>query len=122
MHTIEFRKELGLFDITWSGMMSTEDAIRYAADCAARLRAEMITDGYLLRITMLDEHVLPQDTLALLSKVFADFPKPKRTATVTRSAIARLQIKRALMRQDLQIFDTPERALAWLVGDGVCRH
>lgn len=113
------QKELGLFDITWSGLMTIEDANRHADDRAACLNAEMIANGYLLRITLLDEQVLTRDTLALLSNVFADFPRPKRTAMVTRGAIARLQIKRALMRPVLEIFDTPQRALDWLVRDGL---
>lgn len=116
MHKVEYRRDLNLLDITWSGLFAPEDIESYKKDCIACWQAERFTSGYALRITLSDDKALPQQTLARLLNAFSDFPRPKRTAMVTRGAIARLQIKRALMKPDLEIFEEADGALDWLLG------
>jgi hypothetical protein len=113
MHTIRYRRDIDLLDITWSGLFTTAEMERYAEDCCACLKQETFRDGYKLRIDLSDIQALPQETLSTLANAFVDFPRPSKTAMVTRSAIARLQIKRAMTNSN-RIFETPEAALAWL--------
>lgn len=115
MYTIHYRPEINLLDITWSALFTPEGMSEYAKDCRACWRREGFQSGYLLRIVLRDDLPLPQGTLAVLAGAFIDFPEAGRIAMVTRSAISRLQIKRAMMVPHMRIFDTPEAALDWLV-------
>lgn len=115
MYTIRYLPELNLLDITWSGLFTADGMAEYAKDCRACWKREGFKDGYRLRVVLSDGQPLPQDTLTVLAGAFTDFPKSGRTAMVTESAIARLQIRRAMMEPHMQIFETPEAALDWLM-------
>lgn len=114
MYTIQYRYSLNLLDITWVGLFTPEDMIRYIADCRLCWCREGIRDGYRERIVLSDDQPLPQGTLAVHAGAFGDFSVPYRTAMVTKSTIAQMQIRRTMRRANLEIFDTPEAALAWL--------
>lgn len=114
MYRIEYRRDLNLLDIVWSGLITPEEILEYVEDCRRHRVREGFTSGYRLRITLADDlHALPQETLKVLSGAFANFPRSGRSAIVTRSAIARLQIKRALMAHH-RIFESSAEALEWL--------
>ncbi|RVT93501.1 STAS/SEC14 domain-containing protein [Sphingomonas crocodyli] len=115
MYTIQFNRAWNLLDISWSGLFTPDEMRRYAADCEACRRRERIEPGYRLRIVLTDNQPLPQDTLGVLGKVFENFPVSSRTAMVTKSAVARMQIRRTMMVPQMQIFDDPTAALAWLM-------
>ena len=115
MHTIRYVRELDLLDITWSGLFTPEGMATYAEDCRICWKREQFQPGYRLRIVLKDGQPLPQDTLKVLASAFKDFPRSGRTAMVTKEAIARLQIGRAMMEPHMQIFETPEAALEWLL-------
>lgn len=115
MYTIQYRADLNLLDITWSGLFTPDDMATYAQECRACWRREGFTDGYRLRIVLSDGQPLPQETLNVLADAFTDFPKAGRTAMVTASAIARMQIKRAMMEPHMRVYDTAETALDWLL-------
>lgn len=115
MYTVRYRRELDLLDITWSGLFTPEEMIDYAEECRACHRRERFREGYRLRIVLDDDRPLPQATLEILSGVFTDYPKAARIAMVTRSQLCRLQIKRAMMEPHMQIFETSEAALEWLL-------
>ena len=117
MYSVRYSKDIDLLDIVWSGLFSPSDIDAYEAACFACWKNERFSDGFLLRITLDDGSPLPQQTLALLLKTFAGFPIAARTAMVTRGALSRLQIKRALMRPNLEIFEEAEKALTWLRGE-----
>lgn len=115
MYTLDYDRPKNLLDISWSGLFTPEDMARYAADCRGCWKRERLADGYRLRIILSDGQPLPQETLAVLADAFTDFPTSGRTAMVTTSAIARLQIRRTMMVPHMRIFDTADEALAWLM-------
>ena len=114
MYTIRYRRDLDLLDITWCGLFTAEGMSQYATDCRAALKKEGFREGFLLRVVLTDNQTLPKDTANVLGRVFFDFPKPGKTAMVTASAIAKMQIKRLAMAPNTEIFDTREAALDWL--------
>jgi len=115
LYAIEYKRDLDLLDISWSGLFSPDGVAQYANDCRICWQRERFRDGFLLRILMSDGQPLTQDALQTMKSVFADFPKPRRIAMITRGAISRLQLKRALMLPNMQIFDNSDLALAWLL-------
>ena len=115
MHTIRYLARLDLLVITWSGLFTPEGMQSYAEDCQTCLERERFRAGYKLRIVIADNKPLPQDTLAVLEKVFGDFPKAGRIAMVTESSIMRLQIRRTMLVPHMDIFETPEAAMTWLM-------
>jgi hypothetical protein len=118
VYTIQYRRDVDLLDITWAGLFTPEDMNRYAEECRACWRREGSREGYRLRIVLSDDQPLPQGTLAVLADAFTDFPASCRTAMVTASAIAKMQIWRTMMVPHMEIFDTPEAALKWLMEAG----
>lgn len=117
MYTIEYKRDVNLLDITWSGLFTPTDMAAYAEACRACWHREQFQDGYRLRIILTDGQPLPQDTLSVLARAFINYPKSGRTAMVTSSTIAMLQIKRAMMEPHMRIFDTADAALEWLISD-----
>ena len=115
MYTINYRRELNLLDITWSGLFTPEDMAQYADDCRECLRLERFQEGYRLRVVLTDGKPLPQHTLAVLADAFVGFPQSSRTAVVTTGAVARMQIMRAMLVPGMRLFDTPDAALEWLM-------
>lgn len=115
MYTIQYRRDINLLDIAWSGLFTPDDMAKYAEDCRACWTREHLEDGYRLRIILSDGKPLPKETLPVLADAFTDFPVSSRTAMVTTSAVARMQIRRTMMVPRMQIFDTPEAALEWLM-------
>ena len=115
LYAIEYKRDLDLLDISWSGLFSPDGVAQYAADCRLCLQRERFQEGFLLRILMRDGQPLTQDALQMMKTVFSDYPKPRRIAMITRGAISRLQLKRALMVPNMQVFDNPDLALVWLL-------
>lgn len=119
MYSIRFQPALNLLDISWTGVFTPQEVGDYARDCLARFADEGFAAGYLLRIDMSNSAVQPRETLASFEESFRHFPKARRIAIVTASALYRFQILRVMTQPYLRVFDTPEAALAWLVaGDG----
>jgi hypothetical protein len=117
VYTIQYRRDVDLLDITWAGLFTPEDMNRYAEE-PRMLAARGIREGYRLRIVLSDDQPLPQGTLAVLADAFTDFPASCRTAMVTASAIAKMQIPANHDGAAPEIFDTPEAALKWLMEAG----
>ncbi|WHO37825.1 STAS/SEC14 domain-containing protein [Sphingobium sp. AP49] len=115
MYRIDFRHDLNLLDISWSQLFTAEAVARYGEECKARFRAEGFAPGYLLRMDMRASAVQPQEAVQAFRTHLGDFPKARRIAIVTASAIARLQVKREMRQPYLQIFDDADAALAWLL-------
>lgn len=115
MYTIRYVREFDLLDISWSGLFTPASMAAYVEDCWACWKREQFRPGYLLRIVLEDGQPLPQDMLKVLAEAFVDFPQSSRTAMVTKGAIARLQISRAMMVPHMRIFDTSDGALKWLL-------
>lgn len=115
MYAIRYTRELDLLDITWPGLFTPAGMAKYAEDCWACWKREQFQPGYRLRICLEDGQPLPQATLKVLAGAFANFPKSGRTAMVAGGAIARLQIRRAMMEPHMRIFETGEAALEWLL-------
>ena len=116
MYRIQFRHDLNLLDIAWHGLFSHEAVISYARDVKARFVEEGFRPGYRLRMDMSESAVQPQDALLAFRENLGDglFPRASRIAIVTRSAIARLQVKREMTQAYLRIFESADEALMWL--------
>lgn len=114
MYDIDFIGAYRLLDVAWRGLLTSSEIRIYAAECRAILGSVDVKDGYFCRLTFVDGQPLPQDSLDTLAQAFVGFPQPRRSAMVTSSAIARLQIKRVLMTANMQIFRNPDDALIWL--------
>ena len=57
----------------------------------------------------------PQEAVASFRANLGDFPKARRIAIITGSAITRLQVKREMTQPYLRIFDDATAGLAWLL-------
>lgn len=115
MYTIDYRRDIDLLDITWSGIFTAEEMSQYSKDCYAIWQKEGFRSGYRLRVVIDGSTPLPQDSLGLLGSAFDHFPVAGRIAMVTSSTICRIQIKRAMMVPNMQIFDEPGAAMEWLL-------
>ena len=115
MYRIDFRHDLNLLDISWGKLFTAEEVAAYARECKDRFRTEGFRPGYLLRMDMCESAVQPQEAVMSFREHLGDFPKARRIAIVTASAIARLQVKREMTQPYLRIFDDADAALAWLV-------
>jgi hypothetical protein len=116
-YSINFRHDIGLMDVAWHRYFSAEDVGPYADACKARFAAEGFRPGYLLRMDMSESAVQPQDALAMFRTHFDGFPRARRIAVVTASAIARLQVRREMTQPYMRIFGTADEALQWLTED-----
>lgn len=112
----QFRHELNLLDIAWTGPF-TQDGIRgYAEELLAAFRREGFTPGYLLRMDMTGSATQPKDLLPVFREAFFDFPRADRIAIITPSAITAMQVKRIMQQPYLRIFGDADEGLAWLLG------
>jgi hypothetical protein len=115
MYTIDFRHDLNLLDISWSGLFTPAAVDAYATELLARFAREGFRPGYRLRMDMTDSAVQPVEAATLINRRLGDFPRATRIAIVTRSAIARLQVRRFMTQPYLRIFDDAAAALDWLM-------
>ncbi|NWK95207.1 hypothetical protein DM806_05915 [Sphingobium lactosutens] len=116
-YTINFRHDIGLMDVAWHRFFAADDVGPYADECKARFVAEAFQPGYLLRMDMSDSAVQPQDAVAMFRTHFDGFPRARRIAVVTSSAIARMQVRREMTQPYMRIFGTADGALQWLLED-----
>jgi len=114
MYAIRFRHDLNLLDIRWTGLFTPEAVDAYARELLVRFAREGFRPGYRLRMDMTDSAVQPVAAATLINRRFGDFPRASRIAIVTRSAIARLQVRRFMTQPYLHIFDDAAAALDWL--------
>lgn len=116
MYTVDFRHDLNLLDVAWTGLMTQAVAHAYAEELTGRFVREGFRTGYRLRMDFSRVAVQPQDAVLAISSRFRGFPRASRIAIVTTSGITRLQVRRLMPQPYLSIFDTAEAALAWLIG------
>jgi len=114
MYAIRFRHDLNLLDIRWTGQFTPDAVDAYARELVARFVREGFRPGYRLRMDMTDSAVQPVAAATLINRRLGDFPRADRIAIVTRSAIARLQVRRFMTQSYLRIFDDAALALDWL--------
>ena len=116
MYRIQFRHDINLLDIAWHGLFTHDAVVDYARDVKARFVEEGFRPGYRLRMDMSESAVQPQDALSAFRENLGDglFPRASRIAIVTRSAIARLQVKREMTQSYLRIFESAQDAFIWL--------
>ena len=119
MYHIDFRFDLNLLDIKWTGLFTDEAVAEYAAVLRRRFAEEGFQAGYLLRIDLTESAVQPQDVLESFARHLGDFPKAGRIAMVTPSVIVRMQVRRVMKLSYMRIFPLAEPALDWLLGDEV---
>jgi hypothetical protein len=117
MYTIAFRHDLNLLDIRWQGQFTPEAVDAYAHELTGRFVREGFRPGYRLRMDMTDSAVQPVVAATLINRRLGDFPAASRIAIVTRSAIARLQVRRFMTQPYLRIFDEAATAFDWLTED-----
>jgi hypothetical protein len=116
MYTIAFRHDLNLLDIHWTGQFTPATVDAYARELRARFAREGFRPGYRLRMDMTGSAVQPVVAATLINQRLRDFPRADRIAIVTRSAIARMQVRRFMTQPYLRIFDDAAAALDWLAG------
>jgi hypothetical protein len=117
MYTVDFRHDLNLLDVAWTGLMTEAVAHAYVEDLIGRFVREGFRTGYRLRMDFSRVAVQPQDAVLTINRRFQGFPRASRIAIVTTSGITRLQVRRLMPQPYLSIFDTADAALAWLVRD-----
>ena len=115
MYTVDFRHDLNLLDVAWTGLMTEAAAHAYVEELTGRFVREGFRTGYRLRMDFSRVAVQPQEAVLTINSRFRSFPRASRIAIVTRSSITRLQVRRLMPQPYLSIFDTAEAALAWLV-------
>ena len=115
MYTVDFRHDLNLLDVAWTGLMTEAAAHAYLEELTGRFVREGFRTGYRLRMDFSRVAVQPQAAVLTINNRFRGFPRASRIAIVTASSITRLQVRRLMPRSYLSIFDTAEAALAWLV-------
>ncbi|MBB4617676.1 STAS/SEC14 domain-containing protein [Sphingomonas abaci] len=115
MYKVDFRHELNLLDVAWTGLMTEAVAHAYVEEVTGRFVREGFRSGYRLRMDFSRVAVQPQEAVLAINSRFRGFPRASRIAIVTNSSIARLQVRRLMPQPYLAIFDTAETALAWLI-------
>ncbi|MEG3091122.1 STAS/SEC14 domain-containing protein [Sphingomonas sp. PB1R3] len=114
MYAFEFRHDINLLDIQWTGLFTPEIATRYARELIDAFRRSGFRPGYRLRIDMNATTVQPKDAIMTVHQALQGFPRASRIAMVNRSAIGRQQIRRLMTQPYLRVFDNAEDSLAWL--------
>ncbi|MDY0959866.1 STAS/SEC14 domain-containing protein [Sphingomonas sp. CFBP8993] len=114
MYAFEFRHDINLLDIQWTGLFTPEIATRYARELIDAFRRSGFRPGYRLRIDMNATTVQPKDAIMTVHHALQGFPRASRIAMVNRSAIGRQQIRRLMTQPYLRVFDNAEDSLAWL--------
>ncbi|MDZ7283425.1 STAS/SEC14 domain-containing protein [Sphingomonas sanguinis] len=115
MYAFDFRHDINLLDIRWTGLFTPEIAARYAHELNNAFWRSGFVPGYLLRVDMSGIRVQPSDSVMVVHNNMRNFPRASRIGMVTNSAIARQQILRLMKQPYLRIFDTRELALEWLL-------
>jgi hypothetical protein len=115
LYTIAFRQDINLLDVAWMGLFTPDVVESYARQVRARFVSEAFRPGYLLRMDMSRSAVQPQDAVAAFRDHLGDFPRARRIAVVTASAIAKLQVRREMRQPYLRLFDAAGPALDWLL-------
>ncbi|WP_342657614.1 STAS/SEC14 domain-containing protein [Sphingomonas sp. NY01] len=121
MHTITFRHDINLLDIAWMGQFTRDSAADYAREVLHRFAAERFKPGYLLRMDMSASPVQSQVGASVIHEQLRGFPRASAIAIVTPSAITRMQVRRLMTQPYLQVFDTAEPALQWLLAGDSAR-
>ncbi len=114
MYAFQFRHDMNLLDIQWTGHFTPEVATRYARELVDAFRRSGFRPGYRLRIDMSAIQVQPKDAVMTIHEALGDFPRASRIAMVNGSAVGRQQIRRLMTQPYLQVFDPAEDSLAWL--------
>lgn len=111
MYSIAFQHDLNLLDIAWSASFTDEAIAHYARHLKRQFIEEGFKPGYLLRMDMTASAVQPQAAVESFGRNLSDFPKARRIAVVTASAIARMQVRRVMTQPYLRIFSGADQAL-----------
>ncbi|WP_375194601.1 STAS/SEC14 domain-containing protein [Sphingobium sp.] len=117
MYLIDFRHDLNLLDIKWTGTFTDQVIAEYARLLKRQFIEEGFKPGYLLRMDMTGSAVQTQDAVESFGRNLGDFPLARRIAIVTPSVIARMQVRRVMTQPYLRIFDLADPALAWLLAE-----
>jgi hypothetical protein len=117
MYLIDFRHDLNLLDIKWTGIFTDQAVAEYARLLKRQFIEEGFQPGYLLRMDMSGSAVQTQDAVESFGRNLGDFPLARRIAIVTPSIIARMQVRRVMTQPYLRIFDLAGPALAWLLAE-----
>lgn len=117
MYDIVFRHDMNLLDITWYGLFDGDTVAAYAREVKARFVQEGFSAGYRLRMDMSDSAVQPQYAVVAFREHLGEglFPRASRIAIVTRSIIAKMQVRREMTQDYLRIFTKTDDALRWLL-------
>ncbi|WP_210359379.1 MULTISPECIES: STAS/SEC14 domain-containing protein [Sphingomonas] len=114
MYAIDLHPERNFVDIRWTGLFTADAVAGYANELERRFVAGGFRPGYLLRMDMSATTVQPREAVDAIHARLGDFPRARRIAVVTGSAITRLQVQRFMTQPYLRIFADPDAALAWL--------
>ena len=113
MYEIDFRRDINLLDISWTGLFTPQAVRAYAESLTDQFRWSGFRPGYRLRIDMSRSAIQTQDALAAFRQQFTGFPVASKIAIVTPSALARLQVRREMQQSYLRLYDSADPALDW---------
>lgn len=114
MYKIDIRRDIGLLDIAFTGLMTVPVAERYVEDVETAFARSGLTPGYLLRMDFGVHAAQPATVATLVNHRLKHFPRARRIAAVAPSAIAKLQVRRLMPQPYLSVFDDANAAFAWL--------
>lgn len=120
-HSVEVDPTRNLVILTMSGVVSPEDAAWMAEELRAGVRT--LGDAVGQHVTLYDFSAVPVVPQATVEQLMATFRNEairylwaRRLAIVTRTALARRQAQRVKeVRPDIELFDSRDAALAWLL-------
>lgn len=116
-YTVRFRPELHLLDTVLHNVLTLPQAEAYMDERARGYAEHGFRAGHLMRMNMGEHPAQASDVVAYMLDRVRDFPIPGKIAVVTSSAIAALQVRRAVYPIDgnRRTFADPAAALAWLL-------
>ena len=108
-----------LMTLTLSGFFDVQQVPKIADDIAAAIgRLNCPPNQHLTLVDVCDSKLQAQDTVAAFGAIIArPHLMARRLAVVVGSSLARMQVRRILLRDDAQVFDSRTEARAWLFGD-----
>jgi hypothetical protein len=115
MYAIDTDPARNLILVRLGGMMSVDEVAEYMHQLRRRFVEDSFRAGYRILVDVSECLIQSQDMIIAMGKHMATFPKASRIAMVSRSSLARMQIRRLMTQSYASVFETPDEALAWLV-------
>lgn len=107
-----------ILEVVLSGFFDAAEAEQYLRQVKASFLRHAITPGYLMLIDCTECSFQSQAVLSVFAAHIPTFPKARRIAVATGSALVQLQVKRVMTQSYLRIFAHRADAHSWLFSKG----